>query len=104
WSGQREAVAPLDLERDAVEEDVPRELLAEGRCDQNRHASKLSSDLVPRIVALDVGSSSVRAVAYDGDGNAEPGDAHLAYGSYDADELVAACRSVLAHVGEGDVV
>jgi gluconokinase len=57
-----------------------------------------------RIVALDVGSSSVRAVAYGEDGEPEPGDAHLAYGSYDADELVAACRAVLAHVGDGDAV
>ncbi|HEX7527050.1 MAG TPA: FGGY family carbohydrate kinase, partial [Gaiellaceae bacterium] len=55
-----------------------------------------------RIVALDVGSSSVRAVAYDEDGIAEPGAAHLAYGHPDADELVAACRTVLAQVGEGD--
>jgi gluconokinase len=55
-----------------------------------------------RIVSLDVGSSSVRAVAYDEQGIAEPGDAHLAYHSYDADELVDACRAVLAHVGEGD--
>jgi gluconokinase len=58
----------------------------------------------PRIVALDVGSSSVRAVAYDENGVAEPGDAHLAYSRPDADELVDACRSVLAHVGEGDEV
>jgi sugar (pentulose or hexulose) kinase len=55
-----------------------------------------------RIVALDVGSSSVRAVAYDEHGEAEPGDAHLAYDDLDADRLVAACRTVLAHVGEGD--
>jgi gluconokinase len=57
---------------------------------------------VPRIVALDVGSSSVRAAAYGVDGVAEPGDAHLPYGSYDADELVVACRTVLAQVGDGD--
>ena len=55
-----------------------------------------------RVVALDVGSSSVRAVAYDEDGLAEPGDARLAYPGSDADELVAACRAVLAQVGEGD--
>jgi gluconokinase len=59
---------------------------------------------VTRIVALDVGSSSVRAVAYGEDGAAEPGDAHLAYSSYDADELVDACRAVLAQVSEGDVL
>jgi gluconokinase len=59
---------------------------------------------VTRIVSLDVGSSSVRAVAYGEDGAAEPGDAHLPYTSFDADELVAACRSVLAHVGKGDAL
>ena len=57
-----------------------------------------------RVVSLDVGSSSVRAVAYDESARAEPGDAHIAYATPDADELVSACRSVLAHVGEGDVV
>ncbi|MGZ4390368.1 MAG: gluconokinase, partial [Gaiellaceae bacterium] len=57
-----------------------------------------------RIVALDVGSSSVRAVAYAEDGAAEPGDAHVAHTSYDADELVAACRAVLAQVGPGDAL
>ena len=59
---------------------------------------------VTRIVALDVGSSSVRAVAYGEDGVAEPGDAHLAYGSYDADVLVDACKAVLAQVGDGDAL
>jgi gluconokinase len=59
---------------------------------------------VTRIVSLDVGSSSVRAVAFDADGRPEPGEAHLAYTSLDADHLVDACRSVLAHVGEGDAV
>jgi gluconokinase len=59
---------------------------------------------VARIVALDVGSSSVRAVAYGDDGVAEPGDAHLRYTSYDADDLVDACRAVLAHVGTGDAL
>ncbi len=57
-----------------------------------------------RIVALDVGSSSVRAVAYDEAGVAEPGDARLAYAQPGADELVAACRAVLAQVGEGDAL
>jgi gluconokinase len=57
-----------------------------------------------RIVALDVGSSSVRAIAYGEDGGPEPGDAHLAYTSHDADELVDACRAVLAHVGPGDAL
>jgi gluconokinase len=57
-----------------------------------------------RIVALDVGSSSVRAVAYGDDGVPEPGDAHLPYTSRDADELVDACRAVLAHAGEGDAL
>jgi gluconokinase len=57
-----------------------------------------------RIVALDVGSSSVRAVAYGEDGVAEPGDAHLAYATHDADELVDACRAVLGQVGDGDAL
>jgi gluconokinase len=57
-----------------------------------------------RIVAVDVGSSSVRAVAFDEDGVAEPGDAHAAYDEPDADVLVAACRAVLSQVGEGDLV
>jgi gluconokinase len=57
-----------------------------------------------RTVALDVGSSSVRAVAYDEAGTAEPGDAHLAYDTHDPDELVGACRVVLAQVGEGDAL
>ena len=57
-----------------------------------------------RIVALDVGSSSVRAVAYGEDGIAEPGDAHLNYDTYDPDELVDACRAVLGPVGEGDAL
>lgn len=63
-----------------------------------------------RIVALDVGSSSVRAIAYDEDGEAEPGDAHLAYEEHrayedlGADRLVEACRAVLAQVGEGDAL
>jgi gluconokinase len=55
-------------------------------------------------VALDVGSSSVRAIAYGEDGEAEPGDAHLAYHELDADHLVDACRAVLAQVGEGDTL
>lgn len=57
-----------------------------------------------RIVALDAGSSSVRAVAYDESGEPEPGDAHLAYETRDADHLVDACRAVLAQVGDGDAV
>jgi gluconokinase len=59
---------------------------------------------VTRIVALDVGSSSVRAVAYDEAASAEPGDAHVATATTDADELVGACRAVLAQVGQGDAV
>jgi gluconokinase len=59
---------------------------------------------VTRIVALDVGSSSVRAVAYGENGVPEPGDVHLGYGSYDADRLVDACKAVLAQVGDGDAL
>jgi len=57
-----------------------------------------------RVIALDVGSSSVRAVAYDEEGVAEPGDAHAAYDDLDPDRLVDACRAVRAQVGEGDLV
>ena len=56
------------------------------------------------MVALDVGSSSVRAVAYDADGRPEPGDAHLTYADLDAERLIDACRVVLAQVGEGDAL
>lgn len=55
-----------------------------------------------RVVALDVGSSSIRAVAFDENGEAEPGDAHLTYDDFETDTLVAACRAVLNHVGDGD--
>jgi gluconokinase len=51
-----------------------------------------------------VGSSSVRAVAYDERGEAEPGDAHFAYADEDADRLVASCLAVLAQLGDGDAV
>ena len=44
----------------------------------------------------------MRAIAYDENGEAEPGDAQLAYDELDADHLVDACRAVLAQVGEGD--
>jgi gluconokinase len=57
-----------------------------------------------RIAALDVGSSSVRAVAYDDNGVAEPDDARVSYDGYDADVLVAACRAVLAELGACDLV
>jgi gluconokinase len=57
-----------------------------------------------RVVALDVGSSSVRAVAYDDNGVAEPGDAHAVYDGFDADVLVDACRAVLAELGACDVI
>jgi sugar (pentulose or hexulose) kinase len=39
----------------------------------------------PRVVALDVGSSSVRAVAFDEHGVEEPGEAKLAYTLASAD-------------------
>jgi gluconokinase len=57
-----------------------------------------------RIVALDVGSSSVRAVAYGKDGTPEPGAAQIGTATVDADALVDACRAVLAQVGEGDAL
>ena len=40
-SGQRETVAPLHLEGDAVEEDVAGELLPEIRCDHDSHGQRL---------------------------------------------------------------
>ncbi len=51
-----------------------------------------------------MGSSSVRAVAYDEHGEAEPGDARLAYLDLDPDRLVDSCRAVLDQVGTGDVL
>ena len=57
-----------------------------------------------RVVSLDAGSSSVRALVYDESGEPEPGDAHLAYEDLDADSLVDACKRVLAQVGDGDAV
>jgi gluconokinase len=57
-----------------------------------------------RVVSLDAGSSSVRALVYDESAEPEPGDAHLAYDDLDADGLVDACKAVLAQVGDGDVV
>jgi gluconokinase len=57
-----------------------------------------------RIVSLDAGSSSVRALVYDENGEPEPGDAHLAYEDLDANSLVDACKRVLAQAGDGDAV
>jgi gluconokinase len=59
---------------------------------------------VTRIVSLDAGSSSVRALVYDESGEPEPGDAHLAYEDLDPRSLVEACMRVLAQVGDGDAV
>ena len=57
-----------------------------------------------RIVALDVGSSSVRAVAYDEPGVPSPATRTSRIDDLDADALVDACRAVLAQVGEGDAL
>ena len=46
----------------------------------------------------------MRAVAYDADGFAEPGDAHRTYDDLDAERLIDACLAVLALVGEGDAL
>jgi gluconokinase len=46
----------------------------------------------------------VRAIAFDEHGDAEPGDAHLAYEEPGADHLVDACRAVLTQIGEGDAL
>jgi hypothetical protein len=40
--GERDAIAPVDLERDAVEERVARDLLAQAAGDQDGHAAKRS--------------------------------------------------------------
>jgi gluconokinase len=56
------------------------------------------------VAALDIGSSSIRAVAFDEHGDAQPGDAHVAYDELDADKLVDACRAVLAQVGDCDSI
>ncbi|HEY5296188.1 MAG TPA: FGGY-family carbohydrate kinase [Gaiellaceae bacterium] len=57
-----------------------------------------------RVAALDVGSSSIRALVFDEHGRAQPGDAHVTYDEFDADKLVDACRAVLAQVGDYDSV
>ncbi len=57
-----------------------------------------------RIVALDVGSSSVRAIAYGEGAAPEPGDAQIRYETNNADELVSACLAVLAQVGARDAL
>ncbi|HYX77443.1 MAG TPA: gluconokinase [Gaiellaceae bacterium] len=61
-----------------------------------------------RVLALDVGSSSVRAGAYDEDARplGEPARREYAssHGQLDADELLAAAEAVLAEVGESDAV
>src|SRR5579875_1809964 len=57
-----------------------------------------------RVVSLDVGSSSVRAVAFGEDGRAEGDGAHLSYEGFDADHLVDACRTVLEQVPRGDAL
>jgi len=46
----------------------------------------------------------VRAVVYGEDAVAEPGDARVACDTDDADELVSACRAVLAQAGDADAV
>jgi gluconokinase len=58
-----------------------------------------------RVLALDVGSSSVRACAYDERGR-EVGEAarrtyEARHGELDADEVVAACEAVLGEAGGG---
>ena len=48
-----------------------------------------------RVLALDVGSSSVRAQRFDTRGNADGGLRHESYATQDADDVVAAVRRVL---------
>src|SRR5581483_10481588 len=49
-AGERKPVATLDLERDAVEEDVPAEFLAQARCDDDCHAPRVKAWRSRRIV------------------------------------------------------
>ena len=54
-AGERQPVAALELERDAVEERVAGELLAQARCDQDRHA--------PRVVPVDAALGAGRRIS-----------------------------------------
>ena len=68
-AGERKPVTPLDLERDAVEERLAGELLAERRCDQDRHALRVVAGY-PREVAADtkiqkLSIDTIRALAMD---------------------------------------
>ena len=115
--GQRHAVAALDLERHAVEQRIAGELLAEAGCDQDSHCaegSRLRSSeraryrravSSPIVLALDVGTSSVRAHRFDGTA-AEVGEpARREYaGEIDPDRLVARIREVIAEAGGAEGV
>ena len=61
-----------------------------------------------RVLALDVGSSSTRAGAYDGRGRQGGEPARRSYtsrhGQLDADELLAAAEAVLAEAGDADAL
>ncbi len=66
---EREPVAALDLERDAVEQRLAGELLAERRCDQDCHALSVVAGY-PRVVAADPtiqqrSIDTIRALAMD---------------------------------------
>ena len=68
-AGEREPVAALDLEGDAVEERVAGELLAERGCDQDRHALRVEARYVcvvssdARLQKLSI--DTIRALAMD---------------------------------------
>ena len=105
--GQRQPVAALDLERDAVEERVAGVLLAERGGNENGHAAR-----VVRVLALDIGTSSARARVYD-----ERAEVHARLGhqerytatrghsgrlgEFDADELLAVARDASAEAQRG---
>ena len=102
-AGEREPVAALDLEGDAVEEDVAGELLAERGCDQDRHGCKLSSASYADRRARRRLVLGARDRLRRGRASRSPAT-RTSVRDADADELVDACRAVLAQVGDGDAL
>ena len=101
---EREPVAALDLERDAVEEDVSGELLAECGCDQDRHGANYPpASYADRRARRRLVLSPRNRLRRGRDGRS-PATRTFAYVTHDADELVDACRAVLAQVGERDAL
>ena len=99
-AGERHAVAPLDAERHPVEEQRAGELLAEVGCDHHGHAaSKSRFGGMASVLAVDVGSSSVRAQVFGERGEGVDELRQAAYGGNDPDEIVALVREVVAGTG-----